>query len=133
MSLVRVNLEKLHPAPTLEQEKAKKLYSLNQWVAAQTATLDWEGAIYQTDQVARDRLMASLQMHQVGARPDPSPWRTLDNSMVDLSGEALTALCTAVYLHHQEVTLASFDYKDQIEACTTIEAVQAIAFDLVSG
>lgn len=116
--------------PTLEEAKFIKLVELGAWLQQQTATLEWEGAVYQTDDLARDRLMASLQMHQLGVRPDPSPWRTLDNSMVDLSGEALTALCAAVYLHHQEVTLASFEFKDQIEACTTIEEVQAIAFEL---
>lgn len=117
------------PEELLSFAKIVKLEELTDWVNQQTAALEWEGATYQTDRIAIDRLMASLQMHLLGARPDPSPWRTLNNAMVDLSGEALTALCTAVYLHHQEITLASFAFKDEIEALTTVEAVQGFEFE----
>lgn len=116
------------PAELLATAKYQKFSELVQWTVEQTAALEWQGATYQTNQLARDRLMASLTMHQLGIRPNPSPWRTLDNTMVNLSGEALTALCAAVYLRHQEVTLASFEFKDQIEALTTIEAVQGFTF-----
>jgi hypothetical protein len=116
--------------PSLESEQAQKRAELQQWVFEKNATVEWEENTYQTDSVARERLLVELQMAELQIRPDPSPWRTLDNQMVILTNTQLKALCETVYLHHRAVTFASFGYKYQIEACTTIEDVQAIAFEM---
>lgn len=113
------------PLP-VDEAKLAKARTVDRWLAEQSATIEWDGHVWQTDAVAQSRLSAEITMAGAGVRPDPSPWRTLDNQMVMLSAVQLQEFAAAIYLHQRNCILESFTLKDAIEAATTIEEVEAI-------
>ena len=127
----------LHPRPThdeiraelarlqLEAAKAAQFKAVGELLQRKTAAITWKGDVYQTDVTAKERLAAEEKAIERGDRPDPSPWRTLDNQLIALSNAELKSLISAVYLHHRQMILASFNHKDAIEALETVAAVEA--------
>lgn len=126
------------PIPEPEPESDPKAEAIaqaqagvQQQLAISTATIDWRGNTYQTDALAKERLNAELQAINLGVRPDPSPWRTLDNQMVMLTNAEIQELVRAVYLKQRGAVYASFEHKDAIAQLPTAEAVEN--YDLTQG
>jgi hypothetical protein len=114
---------------TLDDAKARARGMVDDWLAQQMATVEFNGQTYQTDALAQQRLQAELQQLQLGNRDDPSLWRTLDNSMVSLSNAQFQDLCKAIYTAHKSLIYQAFNHKDAIEGFATVEAVQGYSIN----
>jgi hypothetical protein len=116
------------PAPTLEEAKVAKLQSLDQWQYALTQTYEWQGHVFQTDAVARERMTSIYPMALAGKLPEGFQWRLLNDIQIPLSNTDFANLYESIIACHQSLIYSGFHHKDTIKTLTTIEAVEAYEF-----
>jgi len=115
-------------AEALAAAKVAKLQALAQWQHNLTQTYEWEGHVFQTDAVARERMMAVYPMALAGKLPDGFEWRLLNDVQIPLSNEQFSALYEAIIACHQRLIYSVFFHKDTVKDLATVAEVEAYEF-----
>lgn len=113
----------------LDQAKAKAIARINFDRAAfiDAGCVTPAGVVDTTDVSIRN-IMASVTMAQIAGADFQIVWRLLDNTEVALDAAGMIAVGVAVMAHVDGAMRHSWALKAQVNACTTTEEVEALAF-----
>ena len=117
---------------TLADLKAAKWREIK---AARTTTefggFTWDGSAFDSDQVSQSRIQGAAQLAtlaQMQGQPFAIDWTLADNGVRTLSAQDMIAVGVAMGMHIQAQHHASRLLRDQINAATTAQEVEAITW-----
>ncbi len=115
-------------APTLDQVKKKKMAQISdRCLIAIDSGFVHGGRRFDSDLISRTNIIGTAAGVQAGVPlPEGFTWRTSDNENVPMDGSGVIALGAALLQHVNQSYAASWQLKEQIEAATTPEEVEAI-------
>lgn len=118
------------PVTDLEKAKARRWGEIKQLREAhEFGPLTWEGSTFDADAPAQLRIMGAVQMAAAAAVADQSfaiDWTLADNSIRTLTGEDMQALGEALAQRISAVHETARQLREQIEAATSVQSVQAV-------
>lgn len=123
----------MHPAPlpTLEEVKTNKIAEFKALRdSEEIADIEYNGNIYDYDDKARERLQIARQsIADSGVEGASIVWTTADNQRVVLTVQDFAGINTAVAYRSNVLHIKYNELKAQINACTTVEEVEAIKWE----
>ena len=116
------------PAKTLEQLKADKINELKSIRDAEEAEpISYQGYRFDYDSKARDRISAAIIALDVSK--GQIAWTTADNTEVMVNADDLRGVIAAVAMRSNELHVKYRKLKEQVEACTTKEALEKVVWE----
>lgn len=119
-----------HEEEPLEVIKQRKITELKyQRDKAEVAPIAYNGHSFDYDDKARDRINAAiiaLELQGEGASID---WTTADNADVKVTANDLRMVIAAVAVRSNDLHIKYRELKEQVEACTTKEALEKIVWE----
>lgn len=115
------------PLEALRQRKITELKY--QRDTAEVAPIAYNGHSFDYDDKARDRINAAiiaLSLQGEGASID---WTTADNADVKVTANDLRMVIAAVAVRSNDLHIKYRELKEQVEACTTKEALEKIVWE----
>lgn len=115
------------PEKTLDECKTDKVQQLK-WArdAAEVEPIEYNGNSYDYDDKARDRINAAIiALDVTGGNIE---WTTADNTNVTVTANDLRGVIGAVAIRSNTLHIKYRNLKEQVLACTTKEAANAIAW-----
>ena len=115
-------------APTLDELKAQKLTELKTIRDTdEVKPIAYNGTSYDYDDKARDRINAAIIALDVSK--GQIAWTTADNTEVMVNAADLRGVIAAVAMRSNELHVKYRQLKEQVEACTTKEALEKIVWE----
>lgn len=94
------------------------------------ADIEYNGNVYDYDDKARERLQIARQALVDGGAEDANiVWTTADNQRVTLTVQDFAGINSAVAYRSNSLHVKYNELKEQINACETVEEVEAISWD----
>ena len=117
----------VHEAEPLEVLRQRKIAELKyQRDKAEVTPIEYNGNLYDYDEKARDRINAAiiaLELQGEGATID---WTTADNQDVKVTANDLRMVIAAVAVRSNTLHMAYRKAREQVEATSTAEEVEAV-------
>jgi hypothetical protein len=111
---------------TLEMAKTAKLAELADWrYRMETGGVSVGGVMVRTDRESQSQLAGAFTSLKEGFITEVQ-WKQADGTFTTLTLPSIEAIASAVAAHVQMSFASEKTYAEQINACTTVEAVQAI-------
>lgn len=120
-------------ADELAAMKAAKAAALQSEFASRTyLPITYGTNQFETDETARKRVNAAIQLMQAGKLPSPLQWAIYQSTtMVNMTTDDMLNLAAAVAVREQQLILKCFSLEAQLAALTT--AADVNAFDPTAG
>lgn len=116
------------PAPTLDELKAQKLTELKATRDnEEVKPISYQGYRFDYNDKARDRISAAIIALDVSK--GQIAWTTADNTEVMVNADDLRGVIAAVAMRSNELHIKYRQLKEQVEACTTKEALEKIVWE----
>ena len=116
------------PAKTLEQLKADKINEFKSIRdTEEVKPISYIGNLFDYDDKARDRISAAIIALDVSK--GQIAWTTADNTEVMVNADDLRGVIAAVAMRSNELHVKYRKLKEQVEACTTKEALENIVWE----
>jgi hypothetical protein len=114
----------------LSKAKSKKWIQIKQHRdATENGGFVWDGSRFDSTPISQSRTQGAVQMAQIAAstgQPFSIDWTLADNSVRTLTGPQMIAVGLALGAHINEQHVRARQLREQIEAATTPEQVQAV-------
>lgn len=97
--------------------------------AAENGGFVWDGSRFDSTPISQSRTQGAVQMAQIAAstgQPFSIDWTLADNTVRTLTGPQMIAVGLALGAHINEQHVRARQLREQIEAATTPEQVQAV-------
>lgn len=116
------------PAPTLEELKAQKLTELKATRDnEEVKPISYQGYRFDYDNKARDRISAAIIALDVSK--GQIAWTTADNTEVMVNADDLRGVVANVAVRSNQLHVKYRKLKEQVEVCTTKEALEKIVWE----
>ena len=115
----------------LEQIIVQKVEEIKKYYENLSQTYKYGDHTYQIDKESELKLATSLTMAELGIRESPSPWRTLDNVMVDYTNEEFKEFCSKVFQYKHKLFLSRTSHVDAVRGLTSVSSVTNYKYDFV--
>lgn len=120
------------PAPTLEEVKQRKKSEINEERnRRETAGFLYQGKMFDGDQRSADRIQVASLAAQASINagaPFSVTWSVMDNSTVVLDAAGVLGMVSAFAGHGEAIFEQGKALKAQVDACATVEEVNAITW-----
>jgi len=115
------------PAETLDEAKAAKIAEFKSIRDAEEVTpIQTDKGLFDYDEASRDRLSIARQALEDNGGTGTITWTTADNQRVDLTVADFAAINGAAAVRSNTLHVYYNTLKDQVNACESVEAVNAI-------
>lgn len=119
--------------PSLAELKEEKARQVDLWrtqarYADVTVTVGGVDHTWQVDEGSQQLIMNAITVYSLGIAPLPPTWRTSDDIDVSVTLDDLKAIASAAVTQTSLAFYHSFQLKNQIEAATTPEQLDAIVW-----
>ena len=129
----RYYFESTCPTQPLEELKLAKRAEINKARdAAEQGGFEYMGKVFDSDQVACQRISCAAQAMQMAAMSEEVPtitWTCQDNTTIDLTAQELMGLVVALAEWSNTCHQKATSLKAQIEACRTKEELDKIVWE----
>ena len=129
-ALAELGVTVVYEEEPIENVKQRKIMELKrQRDVAEVQPIEYNGNLYDYDEKARDRINAAiiaLSLQGEGASID---WTTADNQDVKVTANDLRGVIAAVAMRSNELHVKYRKLKEQVEACTTKEALEKVVWE----
>ena len=127
-ALAELNVTVTHDEEPLEVIKQRKITELKyQRDKAEVEPINYNGHSFDYDDKARDRINAAIIALDVSGQS--IEWTTADNTNVLVTADDLRGVIAAVAMRSNELHIKYRELKEQVEACTTKEALEKIVWE----
>lgn len=128
-ALAELNVTVTHEEEPLEVIKQRKIAELKyQRDEAEVEPITYQGYAFDYDDKARDRINAAIVALEVAGASATLTWTTADNRDVKVTASDLRGIIAQVALRSDKLHTAYRKAKEQVEAATTKEEVEAIHY-----
>lgn len=128
-ALAELNVTVTHEEEPLEVIKQRKIAELKaQRDEAEVEPIAYQGYSFDYDDKARDRINAAIVALEVAGASATLTWTTADNRDVKVTASDLRGIIAQVALRSDKLHTAYRKAKEQVEAATTKEEVEAIHY-----
>ena len=118
------------PEPTLDEAKAAKISELKMHRdTEEVEPIQTEKGIFDYDDKSRDRLSIARQALEDNGGKGEITWTTADNQRVPLGVSDFATINGAAATRSNALHIKYNELKDQVNACTTIDEVEAISWE----
>ena len=115
------------PAPTLDELKQSKISELKTIRdTEEVKPIEYNGNLFDFDDKARDRINSAIIALSITGQS--IEWTTADNINVLVTADDLRGVIAAVAMRSNELHVKYRKLKEQVEACTTKEALEKIVW-----
>ena len=116
--------------PTLDEAKAAKISELKMHRdTEEVEPIQTEKGIFDYDDKSRDRLSIARQALEDNGGKGTITWTTADNQRVPLGVSDFATINGAAATRSNALHIKYNELKDQVNACTTIDEVEAISWE----
>ena len=118
------------PVPTLDEAKAAKISELKMHRdTEEVAPITTDKGIFDYDDKSRDRLSIARQALEDNDGKGEITWTTADNQRVPLGISDFATINGAAATRSNALHIKYNDLKEQVNACTTVDEVEAISWE----
>lgn len=118
------------PEPTLDEAKAAKISELKMHRdTEEVADIQTEKGLFDYDDKSRDRLAIARQALEDAGGKGTITWTTADNQRVPLGVSDFAQINGAAATRSNELHIKYNALKEQVNACTTVDEVEAIEWE----
>lgn len=127
-ALAELNVTVMHEEEPLEVIKQRKITELKyQRDKAEVEPIEYNGHSFDYDDKARDRINSAIIALSITGQS--IEWTTSDNTNVTVTADDLRGVVANVALRSNELHVKYRKLKEQVEACTTKEALEKIVWE----
>lgn len=129
-ALAELNVTVTHEEEPLEVIKQRKITELKyQRDKAEVEPIEYDGHSFDYDDKARERINAAIIALSLQGEDASIDWTTADNADVKVTANDLRGVIAAVALRSNDLHIKYRELKEQVEACTTKEALEKIVWE----
>lgn len=129
-ALAELNVTVMHEEEPLEVIKQRKITELKyQRDKAEVEPINYNGHSFDYDDKARERINAAIIALSLQGEDASIDWTTADNADVKVTANDLRGVIAAVALRSNELHVKYRQLKEQVEECTTKEALEKIVWE----
>lgn len=126
-ALAELGVTVTHDEEPLENVKQRKIMELKrQRDTAEVEPIAYNGHLYDYDSKARDRISAAIIALDVQGEGATIDWTTADNQDVKVTANDLRMVIAAVAVRSNTLHMAYRKAREQVEAASTAEEVEAV-------
>lgn len=126
-ALAELNVTVTHEEEPLEVIKQRKIAELKyQRDKAEVQPIEYNGNLYDYDEKARDRINAAIIALSLQGEDASIDWTTADNQDVKVTANDLRMVIAAVAVRSNTLHMAYRKAREQVEATSTAEEVEAV-------
>lgn len=127
-ALAELNVTVMHEEEPIEYFKNRRIEILKmQRDKAEVEPINYNGHSFDYDDKARDRINSAIIALSITGQS--IEWTTADNTNVLVTADDLRGVIAAVALRSNEFHVKYRQLKEQVEACTTKEALEKIVWE----
>ncbi len=129
-SLAELGVTVMHEEEPLEAIKQRKIAELKyQRDKAEVEPIEYNGHSFDYDDKARDRINAAIIALSLQGEDASIDWTTADNQDVKMTANDLRMVIAAVAVRSNTLHMAYRKAREQVEAASTAEEVEAVAMN----
>ena len=113
------------PIDELKQAKINEFKNIRD--TEEVKPIEYNGNLFDYDEKARDRINSAIIALDITGQS--IEWTTADNTNVLVTADDLRGVIAAVAMRSNELHVKYRQLKDQVEACTTKEALEKIVWE----